>query len=154
MTSSGQSWVFFGPALWALLASAGLCSAQTGTAKAKYDVTVAKNIMVPMRDGVKLATDVYMPARDGAPVADKFPVLVSRTPYGKDPAPASPDSQNVAYRFAQLGYVVVVQDCRGRYNSEGTFYIDVNEGRDGYDTVEWAAKQPWSNGKVGTYGGS
>jgi uncharacterized protein len=81
-------------------------------------------------------------------------VLVSRTPYGKDPAPASPDSENTAYHFAQRGYAVVVQDCRGRYHSQGKFYIDINEGQDGYDTVEWAAAQPWSNGKVGTYGGS
>ncbi|HUI42156.1 MAG TPA: CocE/NonD family hydrolase [Terriglobia bacterium] len=137
-----------------LLAWAGLCSAQTGPANAKYEVIVAKNVMVPMRDGVKLATDVYLPARDGAPVPRRFPALVSRTPYGKDPPPDWPESENEAYRFAQLGYAVVVQDCRGRYNSEGTFYIDVNEGRDGYDTVEWAAEQPWSNGKVGTYGGS
>jgi putative CocE/NonD family hydrolase len=110
--------------------------------------------MVPMRDGVKLATDVYMPARNGAPVAGRFPVLVTRTPYGKDPAPAPFDAHDPARHFAQRGYVVVVQDCRGRYNSEGTFYINVNEGKDGYDTVEWAARQPWSNGKVGTYGAS
>ncbi|HEY6293906.1 MAG TPA: CocE/NonD family hydrolase [Terriglobia bacterium] len=146
-----RSYVLFGPTLGALLASAGLCSAQTGPANPKYDVMVAKNIMVSMRDGVKLATDVYRPARGGALVPGKYPVLVSRTPYGKDPAP---DSENAAYRFAQLGYGVVVQDCRGRYNSQGTFYIDINEGQDGYDTVEWAAEQPWSNGKVGTYGGS
>jgi putative CocE/NonD family hydrolase len=140
--------------LGTLLTSAVLCSAQTGPANEKFEVIVAKNIMVAMRDGVKLATDVYMPSRGGSVVPGKYPVLLSRTPYGKDPAPALPDSDNVAYRFAQLGYVVVVQDCRGRYHSEGMFYIDVNEGRDGYDTVEWAARQPWSNGKVGTYGGS
>lgn len=148
-----QSQVLFGPALGALLAAA-LCFAQTGPSNQKFQVVVAKNVMVPMRDGVKLATDVYMPARGGAVAPGKFPVLVSRTPYGKNPASDLPDWENVAYRFAQLGYVVVVQDCRGRYNSQGTFYIDVNEGRDGYDTVEWAAGQPWSNGKVGTYGGS
>ena len=139
-----------GPAISAL-AVAGLFAAQGDTTGAKYDVMVAKNLMVPMRDGVKLATDVYMPAHDGMPVQGKFPVLVSRTPYGKEPGPGS---ANGARLFAQLGYVVVVQDCRGRYGSQGTFYIDVNEGKDGYDTVEWAAAQPWSNGKVGTYGGS
>jgi len=104
-----------------------------------------------MRAGVTLAAEVYMPARAGMPVEGKFPVLVSRTPYGKDPGPGA---GNLAHRFAERGYVAVVQDCRGRYGSEGTFYIDVNEGKDGYDTVEWAAAQPWSNGKVGTYGGS
>jgi putative CocE/NonD family hydrolase len=134
---------------------------QTGS-PADYGVGVVKDMMVPMRDGVKLATDIYYPAKDGAPVPGKFPVLVSRTPYGKNPTPPpdgtmTPEQQNrrnpAAY-FASRGYVVVLQDCRGRFNSEGKFYLDVNEGPDGYDTVEWAARQPWSNGKVGTYGGS
>jgi len=127
-----------------------------------YDAIVARNVMVPMRDGVKLATDMYYPARDGTPVRGKFPVLVSRTPYGKIPSPAPPGSltprekreRDAAFYFARHGYVVVLQDCRGRYNSEGTFYLDVNEGPDGYDTVEWAARQAWSNGKVATYGAS
>jgi uncharacterized protein len=143
--------VVLGVTLGVLLASAGMGITQCATTSANYDVMVATNIMVPMRDGVRLATDVYLPARDGAVVPGQFPVLVSRTPYGKEPAPGS---RNVARYFAQRGYVVVVQDCRGRYDSQGTFYIDVNEGKDGYDTVEWAARQPWSNGKVGTYGGS
>jgi len=148
-----RSYILFGPVLGTLLASTGL-SAQTGSASEKFDAIVVKNVMVPMRDGVKLATDVYLPAAGGAVAPGRYPVLVSRTPYGKDPAPSSPESENLAYHFAQLGYAVVVQDCRGRYHSQGTFYIDINEGKDGYDTVEWAAQQPWSNGKVGTYGGS
>ena len=128
----------------------------------EYEVGVIKDVMVPMRDGVKLATDIYYPSRDGAPVPGKFPVLLSRTPYGKNPA-RPPDGmytkeqqlrRSPAAYFASRGYVVVIQDCRGRYNSEGTFYIDVNEGPDGYDTVEWAARQTWSNGKVGTFGAS
>ncbi len=131
-----------------------LAHAQSDATSPSYDVATAVNVMVPMRDGVKLATDVYMPAQDGQLAPGKFPVLVSRTPYGKVAATAPPGSNEMARYFARRGYVVVVQDCRGRYNSEGTFYIDVNEGRDGYDTVEWAARQPWSNGKVGTYGGS
>jgi putative CocE/NonD family hydrolase len=127
-----------------------------------YGVGVVKDVMVPMRDGVKLATDIYYPIKDGAPVPGKFPVLVSRTPYGKNPS-RPPDGtrtleqenrENPATYFASRGYVVVLQDCRGRFNSEGTFYLDLNEGPDGYDTVEWAARQPWSNGKVGTFGGS
>ena len=77
-----------GPAISAL-AVAGLFAAQGDTTGAQYDVIVAKNIMVPMRDGVKLATDVYMPAHDGMPAPGKFPVLVSRTPYGKEPGPGS-----------------------------------------------------------------
>ncbi len=146
--------VVFGTTLVWLLAWAGAWYGQSATTPAKYDVIVATNIMVPMRDGVRLATDVYLPAHNGTVIPGQFPVLVSRTPYGKDPTPTSPGAKSVARYFAELGYAVVVQDCRGRYNSEGTFYIDVNEGRDGYDTVEWAAQQPWSNGKVGTYGGS
>jgi len=149
MTSKRFS-TLVGLAIWAL-AAAGLAAAQGDSTDAKYEVVVAKNVMVAMRDGVKLATDVYMPARDGMPVEGKFPVLVSRTPYGKEPGPGS---GNIARLFAEHGYVAAVQDCRGRYASQGTFYIDVNEGKDGYDTVEWAAAQPWSNGKVGTYGGS
>lgn len=144
----------FMAAIWVPLAPAAVPTPQIDGASRSYDIIVATNIMVSMRDGTKLATDVYMPARNGTLAPGRFPVLVSRTPYGKDPAPASPTSKNLARYFAQLGYVVVVQDCRGRNNSQGTFYINVNEGYDGYDTVEWAAKQPWSNGKVGTYGGS
>jgi putative CocE/NonD family hydrolase len=113
-----------------------------------YDVMVAKNVMVPMRDGVRLATDVYRPAHEATPAPESFPVLLARTPYGKT-------SMEESGRFlAAHGYVVVLQDVRGRYDSEGTFYIYLNEGRDGFDTVEWAAKQPWSNGKVGTFGAS
>ena len=149
-----RSYARLATALLALLALAGLGSAQSDTPNAPYDVIVAKNVMVPMRDGVKLATDVYLPARDGAPAPGKFPVLLSRSPYGKEAAYGGFDPRSIARHFTELGYVVVAQDCRGRYSSQGTFYLGVNEAKDGYDTVEWAARQPWSNGKVGTYGGS
>ncbi|HTV55129.1 MAG TPA: CocE/NonD family hydrolase [Terriglobia bacterium] len=122
------------------------------TPPAESGDVLIKNVMVPMRDGVRLATDVYLPARNGSPAAGRFPVLVCRTPYGK--TPSTPGPRNAGDYFARRGYAVVIQDCRGRYNSQGEFYIDVNEGADGYDTVEWAARQPWSNGKVGTYGAS
>jgi putative CocE/NonD family hydrolase len=79
---------------------------------------------------------------------EKIPVLLYRTPYNKN------GLRNDAEYFARRGYVVVAQDCRGRFGSEGDFYPFVNEGLDGYDTIEWAAAQPWSNGKVGTIGGS
>lgn len=117
------------------------------TTEATYDVTVAKNVMVPMRDGVRLATDIYHPARNGQEVSGAFPALLTRTPYGKG------DSE-LARSLAQRGYVAVVQDVRGRFDSEGTFYIYLHEGEDGYDAVEWVAEQPWSNGQVATYGGS
>jgi len=85
--------VDFGVTLWVLLASAGMGIAQSATTSVKYDVIVAANIMVPMRDGVQLATDVYLPARNGAVAPGEFPVLVSRTPYGKEPASAAPDRE-------------------------------------------------------------
>jgi hypothetical protein len=104
--------------------------------------------MVAMRDGVRLATDIYLPSKDGAPVSGRFPVIVIRTPYRK--ASIKPTGLSLASH----GYAVVAQDCRGRFDSEGEFYAFVNEGTDGYDTIEWAAAQEWSNGKVGTSGPS
>ncbi len=103
-----------------------------------------QNVAVPTRDGVLLRADILRPKGDGP-----FPVLVYRTPYGKQEAL----KDYTTFRHAvERGYVVVVQDVRGRYASAGEFRPYENEGRDGYDTIEWAAKQPWSNGKVGTFG--
>ena len=107
-----------------------------------------EEVMVPMRDGVKLAADVYRPLRHGA---GPFPVVIERTPYDKG------DCGDVhAQFFAKRGYVAIRQDERGRYASEGEYYWLRDEGwgerRDGYDTIEWAASQPWSTGKVGTMG--
>ena len=97
-----------------------------------------------MRDGVMLRADVMRPAVDG-----KFPVLVYRTPYGKDAA----QPEYTTFRHAvERGYAVVIVDVRGRYHSEGEFRPYENEGRDGYDTIEWAGIQSWSNGAVGTFG--
>jgi uncharacterized protein len=120
--------------------------------EAPYDaVRFAEDVMVPMRDGVRLATDVYRPTRQGAPVAERLPVLLQRTPYGKE----APDLVERAMWFARHGYVVALQDLRGRYGSEGTFrkYDDVTA-PDGYDTVEWLARLPYSDGKVGMWGTS
>ena len=104
--------------------------------------------MVPMRDGVKLATDVFRPDAPG-----RHPVLVTRGPYGKDGYVNNPGHS--IWFFAQHGYVVVSQDCRARFESEGDNYDPLfQEVQDGYDTVEWAARQPWSNGRVGTTGQS
>lgn len=105
-------------------------------------VKVEKNVMMPARDGTLLATDVYLPATGGT----KFATLVTRTPYGKD------YQQHVATYLAQHGYAVVVQDCRGRFASQGVYYPFKNDGTDGYDTIEWAAAQSWSTGDVGTFG--
>lgn len=111
-------------------------------------ILIEKNIMVPMRDEVQLATDVYR--LDGA---TPTPVLVARTPYNKDPMIAGGDTFNIL-RAVQAGYTVVTQDVRGRYASEGTFNPHVQETDDGLDAFAWVAAQPWSNGVVGTFGGS
>lgn len=103
------------------------------------------NVMIPMRDGTRLAADIHRPDRPG-----KFPVIVARTPYGK----YSKGSYEQAEYFARRGFVYVNQDVRGRFDSEGEFQVLVNEGHDGYDTIEWLARQSWSNGNVGTFGGS
>lgn len=119
-----------------------------GSSGEEYGVVISENVMVPMRDGVLLATDIYRPAQNGNPVQGEFPVLLSRTPYGKN------SSRETAIFFARHGYAVAIQDVRGRFNSGGEFYIYTNEGKDGYDTVVWLADQEWSNGDVGTFGGS
>jgi len=103
-----------------------------------------RNVPVPMRDGVILRAIVLRPAGPG-----HFPVLVHRTPYNKD---RTLETQTVHHAAVQRGYAVVVQDVRGRYASAGTFDPYRQEGRDGYDSIEWAAAQPWSNGQVGTFG--
>ena len=104
----------------------------------------------PMRDGVKLATEVYLPAGNG-----RFPVILQRTPYNRRaPNPGSNCDSATGRYFAERGYVMLNQDTRGRYRSEGEFDAMRQEARDGYDAVEWAAVQSWSNGKVGMIGGS
>ncbi len=110
-------------------------------------IIIEKNIMVPMRDGVRLATDVYR--IEGAPPS---PVLVARTPYDKNNVLMGTGFDIM--RAVQAGYVVVIQDVRGRYASEGEFYPMVHETNDGVDTFAWAASQSWSSGVVGTFGGS
>ena len=113
--------------------------------------------MVPMRDGIKLATDIYRPADiNGIPINGKYPSILGRTSYDK----TNPVIwvKPVAEFFVRNGYVVILQDLRGRGDSEGTgdYYHTANEkeGIDGYDTVEWIASQTWSNGNVGMVGAS
>jgi putative CocE/NonD family hydrolase len=104
----------------------------------------------PMRDGVRLATEVYRPAEAG-----RHPVVLTRTPYNRTTSPTGSNCNSAsAQRFARSGYVALNQDVRGTYRSEGRFRPIVQEANDGYDAVEWAADQPWSNGKIGMYGGS
>ena len=117
-------------------------------ARETYDSFTIETAMVPMRDGIKLSTDIYRPARAGKPAPGKFPVLIEHTPYSKAGRRRTGDF------LARRGYVVVLQDCRGRFESEGEFYPFVDDGKDGYDAIEWAAAQPWSDGRVGSFGGS
>ncbi len=118
--------------------------------EAMYEVQVEKDVMVEMRDGTRMATDIYLPAQDGHALDRRFPVLLQRTPYDK----AAGRMEDEARYFAERGYVVVMQDNRGRYNSEGYFHKYVSDAEDGYDCVEWIAKQPWSEGTTGTFGTS
>ena len=118
----------------------------------QYDVVVEKNSIMLMRDGVRLAADIYRPALNGQPAEGKFPAILERTPYNKTMASLAA----TAKFFAVRGYVGVLQDVRGRFQSEGewSYLFLKTEREDGYDTVEWIAEQPWSDGQVGTIGGS
>jgi putative CocE/NonD family hydrolase len=120
------------------------------------ELIVERDLWVPARDGVRLATDVYRPSSGGP-----FPVLLERTPYDKSApsrsertaAVAAPRSRaEVADYFVQHRYAVVYQDCRGRYRSEGRFTKYLSEAEDGYDTLAWLMRQPWCNGRIGTFG--
>jgi putative CocE/NonD family hydrolase len=114
-------------------------------------VIVDNHVAVAMRDGVVLYADVYRPAGNG-----RFPVIVGRTPYSieryETPVYEYPNAYEAPLFFASRGYVFVYQDIRGRYESEGQWEPFRNDIQDGYDTIEWAARQPWSNGKVGMQG--
>jgi predicted acyl esterase len=120
----------------------GTGNAAAAVPMGEYQVAAEAAVRVSMRDGVGLVADVYRPDAPGT-----FPVLLQRTPYNR----AQPGT---GILLASHGYVVVLQDTRGRYDSEGEFYPFRSEGRDGFDTVEWAATLPYSNGKVGMFGGS
>lgn len=115
-----------------------------------------EDVLVPMRDGIHLATDIYLPEGEGP-----FPVLLERTPYGKRRAnradrtaadPAVRSKPEIARQFTAEGYAYVLQDCRGRYGSEGDFVKYLSEGEDGEDTLAWILNQPWCDRKVGTLG--
>jgi putative CocE/NonD family hydrolase len=124
-------------AMFALMAAGVVRAAEN------YEVVVERNVGAKMRDGVTLRADIYRPKAEG-----RFPVLLVRTPYDKT------NESSFGMKGAARGYVVVEQDVRGRFTSEGEWYTFKNESQDGYDTVEWAAGLPYSNGKVGMFGGS
>jgi putative CocE/NonD family hydrolase len=109
-----------------------------------YTVTMHLDVKVPMRDGVNLSADIYLPDATGP-----FPTVLMRTPYSNNM-----DAMiEKARRLANVGYACVLQDCRGRWDSDGDYH-PFREGEDGYDTQEWIGRQPWSNGKIGMAGGS
>ena len=117
----------------------------------EYAIVVERDVMVPMTDGTRLAIDIYRPDAEG-----RFPALLERTPCDKG---NSSDIRVGAHEyFAARGYVFMVQDTRGRFASEGEFYPFLDdawlENRDGTDTVQWIAGQPWHNGEGGLLGGS
>lgn len=146
-------------ALLGLFGSAGALAAPAP--EQPFDMVLDSNVGVKTRDGVRLATDVYRPARNGKAVAGRFPVIMERTPYGRNVASfrditateKTPRSRaDVARVYVSRGYVVIFQDCRGRYDSEGEFIKYLSEGADGYDTCAWIVRQPWSDGRIGTMG--
>ncbi|HEY3116386.1 MAG TPA: CocE/NonD family hydrolase, partial [Chloroflexota bacterium] len=122
-----------------VLLVAGLAAAAFAQARPRFGV------MIPLRDGVKLAADLWLPEVPG-----KYPTILIRTPYMKTMALLK--AAELGKYFASRGYALAVQDTRGRGDSEGRFDFFFPEGPDGYDTIEWLAAQPWSNGKVGMMG--
>ncbi len=109
---------------------------------------VSRNVMVPMRDGVRLATDIYFPAQDDVRREGKFPAILERTPYNKD------GSESMAAYFAAHAYAYVVQDTRGRFASEGVWHMMTDDVNDGHDTAAWLTSQPWSDGTFAMMGTS
>lgn len=115
-----------------------------------------ENVMVEMRDGVKLATDIYLPKETNV----AFPVVIERTPYNKSAHSRSEinldghkiSRQEMAAAFTEKGFAVIFQDCRGRYRSEGEFIKYTREGEDGFDTYQWILQQPWCDGRIGSMG--
>ena len=131
-------------ALASALLTIALLSLMKADAQAPPTTSIRElDVAISMRDGVQLRADILRPSQGRAPT------LVYRTPYGKRDAL---DEDTTFTRAVERGYAVVVQDVRGRYASDGEFRPYEHEGRDGYDTIEWAARQPWSNGRVGTFG--
>jgi len=129
--------------------SGGTAPAAQAPAIAHHDVAEFRNVMVPMRDGVKLATNIYLPSAGGAVVAGKFPVVLDRTPYNKDQG-----GPVLAKALVPHGYAVVYQDVRGRYQSEGHWRPLRDDPNDGFDTAKWIGEQPWSDQSIGTVGSS
>ena len=137
-------------ALAGLLTLAVLASAPPArpASEGPFEVVLLRNVMVPMRDGVRLATNVWLSREGRRAGAGAFPGVLERTPYDKD------ESEDTAQRFVPFGYVFVSQDVRGRYASEGHWRPNRDDGKDGFDTAVWIGEQPWFEGGIGTVGTS
>src|ERR1700730_15234292 len=118
------------------------------TTSSELDLIVERDVAVPMRDGTLLRADVFRAWRQGRPVDTPAPTILVRTTYDKERAQDTRD----AGQFVRNGYVFIIQDVRGRYKSQGHFYHGIYETDDGRDTIDWIARQPWSNGKGGLTG--
>ncbi|MCA9148062.1 MAG: CocE/NonD family hydrolase, partial [Planctomycetales bacterium] len=129
--------------VWCYLASA-VVAQEAAVAAPALPYVFDADVMVETRDGTKLAAHVYRPQADG-----KYPTILMRTPYGRPGA-----DWGEARRFVEAGFVMVTQDCRGRGKSEGTWDPFRYDAEDGFDTQQWIGRQDWSNGEIGTAGGS
>jgi putative CocE/NonD family hydrolase len=136
------------PVLWVILAIVGQRPAIA--VEAHDGVVSLRGVMVPMRDGVKLATDIYLPA-DAAPPAGsvKVPTIPARTPLYEKAG-----NRSLGHYYAVRGYAFLAQDTRGRYQSEGLWHWMTDDGPDGFDTAQWLIHQAWSNGRFGMIGTS
>ena len=105
---------------------------------------VERDVMVPMRDGVRLATDIYYPARDGIRLEGKFPAILERTPYNKGGRFHGLPGYPWQPYYASHGYVCISQDTRGRFKSEGVWHMMTDDASDGFDTARWLVEHPWS----------
>jgi putative CocE/NonD family hydrolase len=137
--------------LWLLVLLSWPLLAQDAQFPPRNEVFIDNHVPIPMRDGVVLYADVYRPVKSGT-----YPVIVGLTPYSTErhstPVYDYVDAYKAPLFFARRGYVFVYEDIRGRYESEGKWEPFRNDIDDGYDTIEWAARQPWSNGKIGMQG--
>lgn len=124
-------------------------SADAATGRRPFEILERRDVLMPMRDGTRLAADVFLPANDGRPLSGRLPTVLLRTPYDR-----ATFEKGWGQHFAAHGFVAIAQDCRGTFGSEGSFRPFIDEAEDGADTLAWIDQQPWSDGKVGMWGGS
>lgn len=146
MTNRLIGWSMVAATIAAPLSPAAMAQEKGVLPAPKHQIRMERSVMIPMRDGTRQSANIYLPV--GA--QGKLPTILLRTPYGKDKQGKPLDAMVRA--FAAQGYAFVVTDVRGRHESEGRFMPQLGDAEDGYDTVQWLAKQDWSNGNVGMIG--